>query len=530
VSGVVRMSRRARVAGAALALGLGAAAPVTALAQSQLVVGPRGLQIDPKVQARLSDSARVLGAERRAHPDNEGLGLLLADVQLRRGATAAGGALLDTLLHAAHPSPLVIRAAAQYRMYTGRADSAVALLERATKHLPRDGAVWMLLGDARTMNHAPAAAAEAYRRARPWLASPDSADRRLVEAEIAARDTAAAVEALRDIGRGRDSRAMRRWAAERASGLGAVSVADSNYRTLLAHGGHDARTLVGASDAALAAGDTARALTLARRAVRMEATGPEPALVLLHAGAPAPDSARALLRLAATRAVQAHERAQAVAVRVTASLTGPSADLSAVVRTEQLVHWTLDTVAFGTTWGGATIDSLRRAHPDDDLLTSYAGRVALKQGRVSEAPWRARGGTRPPAPPPCVPSTWLPNATTSIACVWRWPSTTGRWAVCWRRCAGCGGACRARARSGSTRWRCCSAWGGWTRRIAWRARCAGRDGHERARESSRRPGRDGGRGLGRSARRAVARRAGGGHARDDDDDDRHEGRLVVVGQ
>ena len=376
------MSLRSTAVVVALACASLASLASHAAAQRAPVSAPGGvLALDARIERRLADSARVLRAARHAHPDAAGPALRLADVLLAAGDRGGALALYDSLLVGAQPPAAAAAGAARLLLVARRPDSAATILERAVRRAPDDAELWPLLGQARMDQHRPADAVAAYARALPRAAVADSIERPLVGAELAAGDTSAALATLRGMTAPGRARGSLLWAAAAASDLADYALADVAYRTLVARDSGDVVGLARGAAAAVAAGDTARGVAYARRALSHVESGPEPALLLLRVARPDADSSRALLTLAAEAAVARHEALRGAALASVAA----RAAVESAPRDEALLRNILDTVVLRTAWGGEALAVLRREWPESALLRLYAGRLALESGRHAEA-------------------------------------------------------------------------------------------------------------------------------------------------
>ncbi|NIP57194.1 MAG: tetratricopeptide repeat protein, partial [Gemmatimonadetes bacterium] len=328
--------------------------------------------------------------------EDEALGLQLAGLLEMAGERGDAGEIYRGLLEDADPSEEVFVAVADFWLGGQLYERTADVLTQALDRYPRSGRIWALLGEAEAGREAWDGAAAAYLQAAVLLDEPGEAELALTDVYLAAGDTASATAVLRRMDPSARGRAVLLRAARKSEELALPDLARAVYDALLERNPEDLMALEGAGRATEAAGDTAAALHLYRRAMARDSVGPEPALGLLRLGAPDPDSARILLGAAAWRGI---ERLGRYELGVAASIRGP-ADARrlararpAIERTAELrrtVETVLDTLVFETDWGPSELHRLRRAFPDTRILETYATRLAARQGRDSVALARSR--------------------------------------------------------------------------------------------------------------------------------------------
>lgn len=276
-------------------------------------------------------------------------------------------------------------------MGIGRVDLASGFARRGLDLHPRSGSLLTLLGNAEaTRQHWPDAAA-AYRRAAPLLPQAETAELPLLDALVAAGDTAEALALLHRLGERPASRQARMVVAALADSLGARSLAEAIYASLIAADSGDIDALEADGRLAERSGDTARAVDRYTRAFGVDSSGPEGPLALVRLTRPGPDSTRALLRRALWRGMDALQRLELSASGMIGDAGRSMLDPVSRIQREhrRRVHEalvaTLDRAVLGEPWGPADLEQLRLAWPRSALLAEYAARLAEQGGDAASA-------------------------------------------------------------------------------------------------------------------------------------------------
>jgi tetratricopeptide (TPR) repeat protein len=327
----------------------------------------------------------------RAQEGGESTGLELAKLLTAAGDRVGAIALYDSLVQAPTASGRAFREATAFWLDGAQWETASRVAERGLDRFGTDGELWAQSGEALAGRADWRGAALAYRRAAGLLPRPEEAELPLLDAYVAAGDTAAALAVVRGMRSRSAGRGALLEAAAKAQALGAAPLADSCFGDLIGRSAEDAAALEGAAGQALARRDTAQALTLYRRAAAQDSSGPLAPLMLLRLERPPADSAARLLRRALWRGVEA---LQAAELGAAGAMSGPlSARRAArarplLDRREVLlaaVRTALDTAVFGTPWGAEELRQLRLAYPQSSLLERYEARLVTRFGRAEEA-------------------------------------------------------------------------------------------------------------------------------------------------
>ncbi len=380
---------RLREAIGAAALVLGALAG-RAGAQAPAVAPPsdtaRAARLERLIrQGHWAEAAAGVRTLRAAAPADERIGVVLASLLAVSGDARGAAALYDTLLRAPDASESAYLAAARFWLGAGRADLAAGVADRGIERHPRSGRLLLTLGEAEAARERWTDAAAAYRRAAPLLPLREDAELPLMGALVAAQDTAAALALGRELADRPASRVARLVVAERADSLGAVALADTIYRALLARDSLDVDALEAAARLAERTGDTTRAVALFTRGTGDDASGAEAPLALLRLTSPGPDSSRALLRRGLWHGMAAVERLEMGAAGMAGRArvgVGPTAGIERARerRAREALVATLDRVVLGEPWGADELEQLRLAWPGSPLLERYAAQVAERRG------------------------------------------------------------------------------------------------------------------------------------------------------
>ena len=295
------------------------------------------------------DEAR--GAHARA-PRDEGVAVDYAGL-LAGSQRLAAAALYDTILRRRGATATAFLSASKFWEAGGRVDAAVAMIDSGLAHHPDDGQLWMARGRlAARQSHWPGAVA-AYQRAEPLVADRATATRPLVDAELAAGDTAAA---------------------------------DSVYRAALERAPDQVWALDGAAELAAARADTARAVALYQRELAGDSGMPWAPLALLHLTRPAPARARQLLQATEWRAIAALQGVELAGRSSSPADAGAATEQGRFrVRLETLVRAVLDTVVLQTSWGPEELVQLERSYPGSPLIARYGAELADRRGQDSAA-------------------------------------------------------------------------------------------------------------------------------------------------
>jgi|GEM_PF-5056044 len=334
-------------------------------------------------------AARAL---RRDRPDDEALALELARLLGRAGELPQMLALYDTLLARPEPGEEVFKVVSTLWLSAGQPDTAAAILIRGVDLHTRSGELWERLGEAEWERENWRDAARAYRMAAVRLERPERAEMAVADSYLMAGDTASALDALRSMRDRPAPRGALLEVARRAISIGCPPLADSIYELLLARSPHDIAALEGAARLAEDMGDKGRAIELYRRSTEAPRGGAEGPLGLLRLAEPAnADSARALVRLALWRAVEAvgeSELALADDSGEGESREGGLSRLEAedpLERARGTLVALMDSVVFETGWGAEELAQLRRAYPSSLFLRRYEADLAARRGRLEEA-------------------------------------------------------------------------------------------------------------------------------------------------
>ena len=269
-------------------------------------------------------AVRAARAARAQRPADEAVGLELAGL-LESTDRVAAAALLDTLVAAPHAAEATFRAATDFWLDAGRPDVAAQRSDSGLARYPRSGPLWALHGEADADQQRWPQATEAYRRATELLPDPVTAELPLMDAFAAEGDTASALTVFRQMAAGPVPRDTLLLAAQRAVELGGTGAPDSVYRRVLDAEPRSVTALDAAAALALQMRDTSRAVTLYRRALAEDSSGPAAPLALQHLTRPAPppDSARQLLRLALWRGASALQTAELAATNAVSGSVTP---------------------------------------------------------------------------------------------------------------------------------------------------------------------------------------------------------------
>lgn len=370
-------------------------------ARTVLSRGLRHHPADPRLQylhamtlegeAGLSEAIEATRRLHEENPDDEAIALQLAGLHRMAGQRTQAGDIYRGLLERPEPPEPVYTAAAAFWLGGGLYDRTADLLDEALDRYPLSGRLWMLMGEAEAGREAWDEAAIGYSQAIVHLEDPAEAKLALADVHVSAGDTTTATGVLRGMDRSARSREPLLRAALMAKDLGAPELARTIYGALLDRDSLDLAALEGAGRAAEAAGDTAGAVALYRRAMARDSVGPEPPLGLIRLTRPGRDSATALLRRAAWRGL---ERLGQVEMASVAAVSGPT-DARRMARAQpvlerqaelrETVQAVLDTVVLQTDWGPAELERMRQGFPDAAILDRYAARLAAHQGRDSAA-------------------------------------------------------------------------------------------------------------------------------------------------